>query len=409
MDTAAHPAGNGASGTTLISHLLDSLAKRSNYLEEGVIHTNVDSSVSKGDSLADLVTLLSSITLAVKTVGSMVRRMGLPQAEAQSVADINKIANDTWIRELTASDACCVLVSEDLNDPVVMEERHRGNYAVVFDPLTGLADPPAQDMGAIFGVFRQLTQETEPGVEDVLQPARNLIAAGYAVYGAATMVVLSYGSGVHGFTLDPTLSEFILTHENMQVPYSGRVYAINEGFSSKLSPKTQQMLKALKDEPALDGSTRTCRYIGSMVPELHRTIIRGGVYIYPAHEARPQGRLKLLYEAGPLAFVVEKAGGQASTGTRAILDIQPESLHHRVEVYTGSEDDINLCTSHFRKAPWGRGPSTDPMYSLRRKRSIDAQMKAGTEEADSGGPLVHSPSIGAGGEDGFVCAYLPVV
>jgi len=198
----------------------------------------------------------------------------------------------------------------------------------------------------------------------------------------------------------------------MQVPYSGRVYAINEGFSSKLSPKTQQMLKALKalkDEPALAGSTRTCRYIGSMVPELHRTIIRGGVYIYPAHEARPQGRLQLLYEAGPLAFVVEKVGRQASTGTRAILDIQPESLHHRVEVYMGSEDDINLCTSHFRKAPWGRGPSADPMYSLRRSRSIDAQMKAGTEEADSGGPLVHSPSIGAGGEDGFVCAYLPVV
>eukprot|EP00168_Porphyra_purpurea_P008448 TRINITY_DN206_c0_g1_i10.p1 TRINITY_DN206_c0_g1~~TRINITY_DN206_c0_g1_i10.p1 ORF type:complete len:347 (+),score=74.29 TRINITY_DN206_c0_g1_i10:620-1660(+) len=260
----------------------------------------------------DLVTLLSAITFSVKTVGAMVRCLGLPcSAGAKNVREANESANETWIKSLTASRACSLLVSEECEEPISVSQPGTGQYAVVFDPLTGLAEPPTQDMGAIFGIFRQLSAAgEEPSLRDVLQPARQLVAAGYAVYGSSTMLVLTTGHGVDGFTLDPSLQEFVLTHPRLQVPFAGDTYSINEGYASSFDDRTKLMLETLKEEPTLDGAPRTCRYVGSMVPDVHRTLLYGGVFIYPAHAGRPMGRLKLLYEAGPLAFVAEQRGGR---------------------------------------------------------------------------------------------------
>ena len=402
-----------SAGRTLTTHLFAEAQKHVHRLEEGVHFSS--EGASSGDSLMDLVTLLSAITFSVKTVGAMVRCLGLPRsAGAKNVREANEAANETWIKSLTASRACSLLVSEECEEPISVSEPGTGQYAVVFDPLTGLAEPPTQDMGAIFGIFRQLTAAgEEPSLMDVLQPARQLVAAGYAVYGSSTMLVLTTGHGVDGFTLDPSLQEFVLTHPRLQVPYAGETYSINEGYASSFDERTKLMLETLKEEPTLDGAPRTCRYLGSMVPDVHRTLLYGGVFIYPAHAGRPMGRLKLLYEAGPLAFVTEQAGGEASTGRKPILDIQPESVHHRVPIILGSEDDVSLCASHFRTAPWGSGPKSDPMAILRRTHSIDACLRRSSSGARSVGSFGgRSPTRGVTLDediDGFVCAHLPVV
>lgn len=402
-------------GRTLTTHLFAEAQKQVHQLEEGV-HFSTGEGMA-GDSLMDLVTLLSAVTFSVKAVGSMVRRLGLPSRVGgpKTAREANVAANDTWIKALTASRACSLLVSEECEEPITVKDPGTGQYAVVFDPLTGLADPPTKDMGSIFGVFRQLTPGEDACLQDVLQPARQLVAAGYAVYGSATVLVLTTGQGsVDGFTLDPSLNEFVLTHPHIQVPFAGSTYSINEGYCASFDARTKQMLNTLKEEPTLaDGDPRSCRYIGSMVPEVHRTLLYGGVFIYPSHAGRPNGRLKLLYEAGPLAFVTEQAGGQASTGSKPILDVQPESLHHRVPVFIGSEDDVSMCCAHFKTAPWGSGPKSDPMAILRRTHSIDACLRRSSSAARSVGSFGgRSPPRGVTLDediDGFVCAHLPVL
>jgi fructose-1,6-bisphosphatase I len=370
-------------GTTLTNYLLSVGRSRLNSLEGNVPHTSQNP--SKNDGVEDLVTLLGSITLAVKSVGALVRSFGIGSAQGggkvageglrdKAVRDLkvmNERANAIWINALLYSGKTCLLVSEELEEPVVVEEGLQGKYCVVFDPLTGLSDPPSQDMGSIFGVFHKMGATGEvPGLEDVMQPARNLVAAGYALYGSCTVLMFSVGDGVHCFTLDPSLNEFILTDDHVKIPFSGNIYSINEGRTAAYDNETQEMLKCIKAEPALDGSARTCRYIGSMVADIHRTFIKGGIFMYPPHkDGYPDGRLKLLYEAGPMAFMVTQAGGGASTGRAAILDIVPKSIHDRVAVFLGSEDSVSFATGFYRKAPWGR-TKDDPMFSLRRTLSI---------------------------------------
>lgn len=361
--------------------------------------------------MQDLVTLLQSIKLAVKSVGSLVRSAGIPGSEistpqgldaAEDARDLceqlNQRANDIWINALLYSQRSCVLVSEELPDPVIVQEDMQGKYAVVFDPLTGLSDPPAQNMGAIFGIFRQLSG-SNPGLQDVMQPARNLIAAGYALYGSCTALMFSAGYGVQQFTLDPSLGEFILTKKNVTIPFSGPIYSINEGYTSEYDHETREMLKCLKAEPSADGRPRTCRYIGSMVADIHRTFLKGGIFMYPPHtRGFPNGRLKLLYEAGPMAFLVTQAGGQASTGTKHIIDITPESIHTRVPVFLGSEDDVNFAAGFYKKAPWGRSDQ-DPMYFLRRTLSMEEKRKTTVVDHHSTQP---SDLV----DDGIACFHI---
>lgn len=402
-------------GTTLTQYLLNVSKARVNALED-VAHSapqTFSSSHAAQEGVLDLISLLQSVSLAVKNVGSLVRSAGLPNStvpgnphpgtdvaeEARRLSrELNAAANDVWINALLYSQRSCVLVSEDLPDPVIVQEDMQGRYAVVFDPLTGLADPPAQNMGSIFGIFAQLSGAT-PGIADVMQPARNLVAAGYALYGSCTVLMFSAGYGVQQFTLDPSLNEFILTKKNVTIPLTGEIYSINEGYTTEYDRETQEMLKCLKAEPTLDGNPRTCRYVGSMVADIHRTFIKGGIFMYPPHcRGFPNGRLKLLYEAGPMAFLVTQAHGMASTGTQNIIDIVPESIHTRVPVFLGSEDDVNFATGFYRKAPWGRS-DRDPMFMLRRTLSIEEKKKkSNSSQRDYTGPESY--------DDGIVCAHI---
>lgn len=421
-------------GTTLTQYLMSVARERVNSLEGEVRHsipTSLSTNPTAQESVMDLITLLESIKLAVTTVGTMVRSAGLPknttststtrtsQGNASSpdsnteedtrrlFAELNAAANDEWITALSYSQRSCVLVSEDLADPFIVEEDMQGRYAVVFDPLTGLGDPPAQDMGAIFGVFAQLSEDaSEPSIADVMQPARNLVAAGYALYGSCTVMMFSAGNGVQQFTLDPSLNEFILTEKNVKIPLSGEIYSINEGYTSEYDSETQEMLKCFKAEPTVDGLQRTCRYSGSMVADIHRTFLKGGIFMYPKHKRGfPNGRLKLLYEAGPMAFLTTQAHGMASTGTQNIIDVVPDSIHTRVPVFLGSEDEVNFATGFYRKAPWGRSDQ-DPMFKLRRTLSIEEKKR----KAESSDCFV-SPSADQGYpdqsyEDGIICSHI---
>lgn len=388
-------------GTTLTQYLLSVAREQINALEGDVQHSappsHTGAAATSKDGVQDLITLLQSIKLAVKTVGSLVRSAGIPGTRvtvppappaehARALcAELNAHANDVWINALLYSQKSCVLVSEELPDPVIVQEDMQGKYAVVFDPLTGLSDPPAQNMGAIFGVFRQLTGNM-PGLPDVMQPARNLVAAGYALYGSCTTMMFSVGHGVQQFTLDPSLNEFILTKKDVTIPFTGVYYSINEGYTIEYDDETREMLKCLKTERTIDGRPRSCRYVGSMVADIHRTFLKGGVFMYPPHtRGFPDGRLKLLYEAGPMAYLVTQAGGQASTGTQNIADITPKSIHHRVPVFLGSEDDVNLATGFYKKAPWGR-TDQDPMFLLRRTKSIEEKSAKLGPEIDSDKP-----------------------
>lgn len=396
-----------AAGTTLTNYLLSVARSRLNALEDDVAHTSQNA--SKQDGVEDLVALLASITLAVKSVGSMVRYLGIGTVgkseagddglggkAARELREMNARANSIWLNALLYSGKTCLLVSEDLEEPVVVEETLQGKYCVVFDPLTGLSDPPSPDMGSIFGVFHKMGATGEvPEIGDVMQPARNLVAAGYALYGSCTVLMFSVGDGVHCFTLDPSLNEFILTDDHVKIPFSGNIYSINEGRTKAFDTETQEMLKCIKAEPALDGSRRTCRYVGSMVADVHRTFVKGGIFMYPPHkDGYPDGRLKLLYEAGPLAFMVTQAGGEASTGTKSILDIVPNSIHDRCAVFLGSEDSVSFACGFYRKAPWGRG-NDDPMFQLRRTLSI------GEGGKDKSG----KPKKEGEDEDGVICFH----
>lgn len=412
-----------AEGTTLTQYLLSISRDRiKNALEGEVRHSAPETfSTQHGekDGVQDLITLLQSVKLAVKTVGALVRSAGIsgarvyPNPDGTTTDDpsddgdvaersrrlsqeLNAQANEIWINALLYSQRSCVLVSEELPDPVIVQEDMQGKYAVVFDPLTGLSDPPAQNMGAIFGVFRQLSGHA-PGLSDVMQPARNLVAAGYALYGSCTVLMFSAGFGVQQFTLDPSLNEFILTDKDVTIPFSGTIYSINEGYTSEYDTETQEMLKCLKAEPSLDGSSRTCRYVGSMVADIHRTFRKGGIFMYPPHtRGFPNGRLKLLYEAGPMAYLVTQAGGQASTGTQHIIDIVPESIHTRVPVFLGSEDDVNFATGFYRKAPWGRSDQ-DPMFLLRRTLSMEERKVIVSKDGPSPSDIV---------DDGISCFHV---
>lgn len=384
-------------GTTLTQYVMRAVRTRLRSL--GIEHCAPDAS---NEVVQDLITLLNSITLSVKTVGAKVRAAGLPGHGAAPAADakraaqaLNSLANQIWTDELLYSQKSCILVSEEAEEPIIVQEGLRGNFAVVFDPLTGLSDPPAQDMGAIFGVFHQ--PDGPPGITDVMQPARNLVAAGYTLYGACTVLMFSIGDGLHQFTLDGALNEFILTRPDVRIPYYGTTYSINEGYTSEYDIETQEMLKCLKTEPALNGQSRSCRYVGSMVADIHRTIIKGGVFMYPRHKrGYPNGRLKLLYEAGPMAFLVAQAGGQASTGTQPIIDICPKDIHTRVPVFLGSPDDVSIAVGFYdRSSPWG-DKTKDPMYKLRRTLSIE----------EKGNPKRKNSEAGEEEEDDVVCFYL---
>jgi len=295
----------------------------------------------------DLTLLLTAIQTTSKFIATNVRKarlinlVGLAgetnvQGEEQKKLDV--LANDIMINALRASGKTAVLVSEENEEAIIIDERNRGKYCVVFDPLDGSSNIDAGvNIGTIFGIY--LIKPGSTGtIHDVLRAGNEMVAAGYTMYGSSANLVLSTGSGVNGYTLDASLGEFILTHPDIKVPSRGKIYSFNEGNSVYFHEPVVEYLKSIKYPTA--GAPYSARYIGSMVADVHRTLLYGGIFGYPDDKKSKSGKLRLLYEAFPMAFLTEQAGGVATTGRVRILDIVPKSIHERCSVFLGSKEDV---------------------------------------------------------------------
>jgi len=297
----------------------------------------------------DLTHLLNSIVTAVKAITTAVRRAGMTKmfgvaghenTTGDKVQKLDILSNELFINMLKSSYTTCALVSEE-DEEIIEVETEGGKYIVYFDPLDGSSNIDCLvSIGSIFGIVKKPEGHTGPITKaDVLQPGNNYIASGYALYGSATMLVLTTGQGVNGFTLDPAIGEFLLTEPKMQIKDRGKIYSINEGYAKAFDKPLQEYLFNLKN-PSNGKSPYGARYIGSMVADMHRTIKYGGIFIYPATAANPNGKLRLLYECNPMAHLVEQAGGLASNGKERILDIVPKGLHERQPIFIGSKLDV---------------------------------------------------------------------
>ncbi|XP_074809258.1 fructose-1,6-bisphosphatase 1 isoform X2 [Natator depressus] len=249
---------------------------------------------------------------------------------------------------LKSSFTTCVIVSEENKNAIIVDAEKRGKYIVCMDPLDGSSNIDCLvSIGTIFAIYRKASSE-KPSEKDALQPGRNLVAAGYALYGSATMLVLAIESGVNCFMLDPAIGEFILVDKNVKIKKRGNIYSLNEGYAAYFDPAVTEYLKK-KKFPQDGSSPYGARYIGSMVADVHRTLVYGGIFLYPANSKSPKGKLRLLYECNPMAFVIEKAGGIATTGNQAVLDIVPEDIHQRAPIALGSPDDVQEYIDMVKK------------------------------------------------------------
>ena len=319
-------------------------------LGEFIIEKQKDFPYASGE----LSQLLSSIRLASKIVNREINRAGLAdilgtignqnvQGETQMKLDV--FANEVFINALKARGLVCGLASEENDDFVAFdEELHKDSkYVVLIDPLDGSSNIDVNvSVGTIFSIYRRISSPgTKVQIEDFLQPGIKQVAAGYLVYGSSTMLVYTTGHGVNGFTLDPTLGVYLLSHENIQMPKSGVIYSINEGNYVKFPEGVKKYIKYCQESDSATKRPYTSRYIGSLVSDFHRNMLKGGIYIYPQGTNAPNGKLRLLYECNPLALIAEQAGGMATDGYRRILEIQPTELHQRVPYFVGSADMVS--------------------------------------------------------------------
>ncbi|BGP30126.1 Fructose-1,6-bisphosphatase [Rhodotorula toruloides] len=303
----------------------------------------------------DLTLLLTAIQTTCKFISTNVRRAGLlnligaagsanVQGEDQKKLDI--LSNDIMVNSLRASGKTAVLVSEEIDDPIIIDAAHRGRYCVVFDPLDGSSNIDAGvNIGTIFGVYK-CADDSDGKVEDVLRPGSELQVAGYCMYGSSANLVISTGQGVNGYTLDNGIGEFILTHPNIRIPDRGKIYSFNEGNSLWWDEPVVKYLESIKYPT--NGKPYSARYIGSMVADCHRTLLYGGIFGYPSDKKSRDGKLRMLYEAFPMAFLFEQAGGMATTGKERILDIVPTSIHQRTPVFMGSKEDVEDVLKYFK-------------------------------------------------------------
>lgn len=302
--------------------------------------------------------ILYDIALAAKIISREVNKAGLAEilgrtgdvnVQGEEVMKLDEFANDVIFRALDHSGTLAVMASEENEDIIPIPDKFpTGDYVLLFDPLDGSSNIDLNvSIGTIFSIHRKITTGERGTLEDCLQPGRKQVAAGYVVYGSSTMLVYSHGTGVHGFTLDPSIGEFILSHPYIRIPEPpSRLYSVNESYYGRWHPGQQKLVDHLK---GLNGSGETynARYIGSLVSDFHRTLLRGGIFMYPAEVSKPEGKLRLLYEAAPLAMLCEDAGGRASDGSVDILDIQPKSLHQRTPLYIGSADLVTLAERYL--------------------------------------------------------------
>ncbi len=312
-------------------------------LGEFIIDKQEDFSLSTGE----FTRLLSAIRLAAKLVNKEVNKAGIAniigamgseniQGENQQKLDV--LANDIFINALTQRDVVCGIASEENDDFIIINNKkqdHQSKYVVLMDPLDGSSNIDVNvSVGTIFSIYKRISPVGSPVIlEDFLQPGTEQVAAGYIIYGSSTMLVYTTGNGVNGFTLDPEIGTFYLSHPNMKIPEKGSIYSINEGNSKSFSPGITAYLEHCKSSE--NKKPYSARYIGSLVSDFHRNMIKGGIYMYPATESSPKGKLRLLYECNPIAFLCEQSGGIATDGTNRIMEIIPSELHQRVPVFCG--------------------------------------------------------------------------
>lgn len=298
--------------------------------------------------------LLHGLSLAAKLVWREVTKAGLVNILGQTnrtntsgdvVKKLDEFADETIYKAMDHVGHLCVMASEENEDLLhIPEDYPHGRYVLLYDPLDGSSNIDANvTIGSIFSIHRRVTLSGKGTMEDVLQAGHKQEAAGYILYGSSMMFVYCTGEGVHGFTLDPTVGEFLLSHENIRIPQRGSIYSVNEGNVKRWSPVMQRYIQYLKEDDKATGRPYSARYIGSLVADVHRTLLYGGIYCYPGDAKNPDGKLRLMYENNPLAFIMEHAGGAASNGTGRILDIQPESLHQRSPLFIGSVEDVRLA------------------------------------------------------------------
>nr|WP_245677824.1 class 1 fructose-bisphosphatase [Chondromyces crocatus] len=303
--------------------------------------------------------LLNQIGLAAKLITSKVRRAGLANilgytgetnVQGEQVQKLDEVANETLLSSLGRRGHCAAVASEELEEPRVLSTDPRARYVVVTDPLDGSSNIDVNiSIGTIFGILRKKEDRAGAEAADFLRPGRELLAAGYVLYGSSTMLVITTGvGGVHGFTYDPTVGEFFLSHENIRIPSGGGLYSINEGNSGRWTEEVRRWNAWVKEEDKGTGRPYACRYVGSLVADAHRTLLKGGLFAYPADRKNQRGKLRLLYEANPFAFVFEAAGGRATTGSERILDIEPTELHQRVPVVLGGTEEVTLFEEFMR-------------------------------------------------------------
>ena len=298
------------------------------------------------EASGELSWLLSGITLSTKMIAAKVRLAGLNdilgaqgeynvQGEMQQKLDV--YANRVLMHCLGVRDTVAVLASEENEEPVAVHGNSpTARYAVVFDPLDGSSNI---DMNVSVGTTFSIMKSSDGGRPEILQPGVTQVAAGYVVYGSSTILVYSAGNGVHGFTLDPAVGAYVLSHENIRMPNAGKYYSVNEAYRDAMPEKYQRFLDRLRSGET--GRSYASRYIGSLVADFHRTLLKGGIFLYPPTSTHPDGKLRLMYEANPIAFLAEQAGGQATDGERRILDIAPTGIHQRTPLVVGSETEMD--------------------------------------------------------------------
>ena len=313
------------------------------------------------EATGELSGILYDLALAAKMIANKVRSAGLAdilgsaesenvQGEVQQKLDV--LANEIIVKAMDHGGRLCAMASEEEPDIIQIPEHFKcGKYCLLFDPLDGSSNIDVNvPVGTIFSVVRKITRGRHGEMEDILQPGRRQVAAGYVIYGSSTMMVYTTGQGAHGFTLDPSIGEFLLSHPNIRIPETGRYLSVNDSYEELWDDNVRTVMRKYK---GLDGTSKalSTRYVGSLVADFHRNLLGGGIFAYPANRKTPRGKLRLLYEANPLAFIVEQAGGGASDGTQRVLDVLPTELHQRTPLFIGSKHEVELAKRVLSGAP----------------------------------------------------------
>lgn len=313
------------------------------------------------EATGELSTILLQLGLAAKVISLEVNKAGLANilgftgsenVHGEKVKKLDMFAHEMLIKAMDHGGHFCVMASEEEEDIIHLPPHQKiGKYVLLFDPLDGSSNIDANiSIGTIFSIYKRISDGDGPGIlEDCLQPGYKQEVAGYIVYGSSTIFVYTSGHGVYGFTLDPAFGEFLLSHDDIKIPKHGRIYSLNEGNYFSWPKGLKDYIKYLQAN-LFDGKPYQARYVGSMVADVHRTLLYGGIFMYPGDRRNAKGKLRLAYECNPMAFIVEAAGGRATNGSKRILELKPEGLHERTPLYIGSEEDVLLVEKFLKES-----------------------------------------------------------